>query len=110
MFQLVCVQYGVVSVEYFLDKMKPYELSIICNSLHLRTKENWEQARMMAYVTAQVNSKKRLKPTDIIKFAWEKQKETANTKPVKPLTISDVEQIKAMALQREKELKEKGII
>lgn len=67
---------------------------------------------MMAYVTAQVNSKKRLKPTDIIKFAWEKQKETANTKskPVKPLTISDVEQIKAMALQREKELKEKGII
>ena len=90
--------------------MKPYELSIICNSLHLRTKENWEQARMMAYVTAQVNSKKRLKPTDIIKFAWEKQKENTNTKPVKPLTISDVEQIKAMALQREKELKEKGII
>ncbi len=65
---------------------------------------------MMAYVTAQVNSKKRLKPTDIIKFAWEKQKETANTKLVKPLTVSDVEQIKAMALQREKELKEKGII
>lgn len=65
---------------------------------------------MMAYVTAQVNSKKRLKPTDIIKFAWEKQKENANTKQVKPLTISDVEQIKAMALQREKELKEKGII
>jgi len=90
--------------------MKPYELSIICNSLHLRTKENWEQARMMAYVTAQVNSKKRLKPTDIIKFAWEKQKENTNTKLVKPLTVSDVEQIKAMALQREKVLKEKGII
>ena len=65
---------------------------------------------MMAYVTAQVNSKKRLKPTDIIKFAWEKQKENTNTKLVKPLTVSDVEQIKAMALQREKELKEKGII
>lgn len=65
---------------------------------------------MMAYVTAQVNSKKRLKPTDIIKFAWEKQKENTNTKLVKPLTVSDVEQIKAMALQREKVLKEKGII
>ena len=90
--------------------MKPYELSIICESLHLRTKDNWEQARLIAYMVAQVNSKKRLKPTDIIKIAWEKEKtETAKTN-IQPLTINDVETIKEMALQREKELKEKGII
>lgn len=103
------VQYGIVSLEYFLDKMKPYELSIICDSLHLRTKDSWEQARMVAYMTAQVNSKKKLKPTDIIEFAWE-QKHTKHQASNKPITQEDVERIKAMALEREKLYKEKGII
>lgn len=109
MFQLVCVQYGVVSVPYFLDEMKPYELSVICESLHLRHKEEWEQARMISYVIAQSNSKKKLKPTDIIKFAWEKENSESKT-PSHTYTADEVENIKAMALQREKELKEKGII
>ena len=86
--------------------MKPYELAIICDSLHLRQKDSWEQARMLAYITAQVNSTKKLKPTDIIKFAWENVDEVA---PIsKPLTKEDVERIKAKALEREKELKAKG--
>ena len=107
--QFVCVQFGVVSVSYFLDEMKPYELSIICDSLHLRHKESWEQARMVAYITAQANSKKKLKPTDIITFAWEKVQDEAKQQR-KELTKEDVEQIKAIALEREKKLKEKGII
>lgn len=104
------VQYGIVTMEYFLDKMKPYELSIICDSLHLRTKDSWEQARMVAYMTAQVNSKKKLKPSDIIEFAWEQQKNTKHQASNKPITQEDVERIKAMALEREKLYKEKGII
>lgn len=103
---MVVVQYGIVSMEYFLDKMKPYELSIICDSLHLRTKDNWEQARLVAYIMAQVNTQKKLKPADIIKFAWETEKEV----DTKPLSIDEVERIKAMALQREKLLKAQGII
>ena len=93
-------------MDYFLDIMKPYELSIICDSLHLRTKDNWEQARLIAYVMAQVNSQKHLKPTDIIKFAWEK----ADKSNTQPMTIEDFERLKAAALEREKLLKEKGII
>lgn len=107
------MQYGIVSTEYFLDKMKPYELSIICESLHLRTKDTWEQTRMLGYIMAQVNSKKRLKPTDIIKFAWEKEQEKANKRissPSKALTLDEVNKIKQLALQREQRLKEKGII
>jgi len=61
---------------------------------------------MLAYITAQVNSTKKLKPTDIIKFAWENVDEAT---PInKPLTQEDVERIKAKALEREKELKAKG--
>jgi hypothetical protein len=89
--------------------MKPYELSIICDSLHLRQKDSWEQARLISYITAQSNSTKKLKPTDIIKFAWEQTDEKQPTVS-KPVTSDDVEQIKAMALLREKKLKEKGII
>ena len=105
---MVCVQFGVVTVEYFLDKMQPYELAIICESLHLRVKDSWEQARMIAYVTAQVNSTKKMKPTDIIAFGWEKESE--QPKQIINYTKEDFERIKAEALQREKYLKEKGII
>lgn len=104
---MVVVQFNVCSMEYFLDKMKPYELSIICEALHLRVKDSWEQSRMIAYIIAQVNSKKKLKPTDIIKFGWEKET-SKNTN--KPLELDEVEKIKAMALEREKKLKELGII
>lgn len=88
--------------------MSSYELSIICESLHLRHKESWEQSRMVSYVIAQSNSKKKLKPTDIITFGWEKPKE--ETQQPTQLTIEDVEEIKKVALERERILKEKGII
>ena len=106
---MVVIQFGVCSMEYFLDKMKPYELSIICESLHLRVKDSWEQTRMICYLIAQTNSKKKLKPNDIISFPWEKEK-TVKKAEVKQLTLEDVETIKALALEREKKLKEKGII
>lgn len=89
--------------------MKPYELSIICESLHLRHKESWEQSRMISYVVAQANSKKKLKPTDIITFGWEKETGTTKTNTTQ-LSINDVEEIKKVALMREKILREKGII
>lgn len=103
------MEYGIVTVPYFLDEMKPYELSLICESLHLRTKDSWEQARLISYMVAQVNSKKRLKPTDIIKFAWEKDIDNKKA-PSHTYTLDEAEAIKAMALKREKELREKGII
>lgn len=63
---------------------------------------------MVSYVIAQSNSKKKLKPTDIITFGWEKPKE--ETQQPTQLTIEDVEEIKKVALERERILKEKGII
>lgn len=110
MFKLVCVQFGIVTAEYFLDRMKPYELGIICESLHLRVKESWEQTRMISYLIAQTNSKKRLKPSDLMRFQWEQTDDVKQPTPSKPLTIEDVERIKAQAIEREKSLRKKGII
>ena len=93
-------------MQYFLDVMKPYELAIICDSLHLRTKDSWEQSRLIAYIIAQTNSKKTIKPTDIIKFGWENEKTTKSD----GVTLEQFEAIKKAALEREKILKQQGII
>ena len=90
--------------------MKPYELSIICDSLHLRHKDSWEQARLIAYVTAQANSTKKLKPSNMIKFGWEQTEDKQDSTQSNSITLEEFERIKAMALQREQKLKDKGII
>lgn len=109
---MVVVQHGVVSSEYFLDKMKPYELDIICDGLHLRNKDSWEQTRMLCYVMAQVNSKKKLKVTDLMTFPWEKGFKKVEKKEVTHIEnpVKEYEMLKQFAQQRESELKRKGII
>lgn len=52
--------------------MQFYEVDSLLDSYYLKHKDAWEQARMIAYITAQVNSKDRLNPEDIMKFHWEK--------------------------------------
>lgn len=76
----------------------------------MRQKDSWEQARLIAYVIAQSNSTKRLKPSDIIKFGWEQTDDKQTTNQSNTITLEEFERIKAMALQREKVLKDKGII
>lgn len=51
--------------------MQMYELEPLISNIHRRNKESWEQARLLAYITAQVNSTKKLKPSDIITFSWD---------------------------------------
>lgn len=65
---------------------------------------------MISYVTAQVNSKKRLRPNDLITFAWESTDQQQAQQQEPTLTMEDVERIKTAAKEREKLLKEKGII
>ena len=43
-----------------------------------KNKTEWEQTRFLAYVAAQVNSTKKLKPTDILKFDWDEKKVSDN--------------------------------
>lgn len=59
--------------EYVMDKMQFYEIAAVMKYSYLKNKDSWEQTRMIAYVTAQVNSTKPLEMTDLIKFEWEKQ-------------------------------------
>lgn len=63
-----------LSPRYVLDDMQFYEIDSLLDSYYLKHKDSWEQARLIAYMTAQVNSKNTISPEDIIKFHWEKDK------------------------------------
>jgi hypothetical protein len=58
--------------KYVLDEMQFYEVDSLLDSYYLKHKDSWEQARLIAYMTARVNSKGDLSPDDIMKFHWEK--------------------------------------
>ena len=54
-----------------LDEIENYEINALMKYNYLNSKENWEQTRLVAYLIAQVNSKKHLELSDIINFKWD---------------------------------------
>ena len=70
-----------------------YELQPLINNIHKKTKESWEQTRLLAYITAQVNSTKKLKPIDIISFSWDEATSDTN------ISNEDVQRLKEKAKQ-----------
>lgn len=78
---------------YVLDEMDWYEVNSLLKYRYYVVKEQWEQTRLITYMTAQVNSSKHLKVTDIITFPWEEEEKEENTR----ITDDDVKRLKAMA-------------
>ncbi len=78
-----------------MDKMEMYEVKAVMEYEYYAHKDDWEQARLIAYMTAQVNSTKQLKITDILKFYWEKENEAADTS----ISNADVERLRKKAQQ-----------
>ena len=79
--------------DYVLDRMEWYEIESVINYQHYANKENWEQARLIAYIIAQVNSKKRLKIEDIIKFPWDSEFKEEN----QTISKEDIERLNKLA-------------
>lgn len=78
---------------YVLDKMEMYELNAAMKYSYHCVKDEWEQARLIAYVVAQTQSTKRIKMEDIMKFPWEEEQDEHDTK----VTKEQVEMLKAQA-------------
>lgn len=62
-----------IAPDYVLDKMTMYEAKALLKYQYYKDKENWEQTRLLGYITAQVNSTKKIKINDILKFEWDEQ-------------------------------------
>lgn len=86
--------------DYVLDEMQTYEIKAVLANSHVRTRDSWEQARMVAYVVAQCNSTKSLKPTDIIKFSWDGEAS-------REIDLKKIEELRKMALAMEKQINER---
>ena len=71
-----------------------YELEPLISNIHKKNKESWEQTRLLAYITAQVYSKKKLLPTDIISFSWDEDSAGVTT-----ISNEDVQRLKEKAKQ-----------
>lgn len=69
---MLCLAYKIISVEYFMDSMQEYEIYDIYNGIQYSNMYSWEQTRWIAYAICQVNSKKKLKLTDIMKLPIDK--------------------------------------
>lgn len=72
-----------------------YEIRAVMNYEYLAHKDSWEQARLVAYLVAQSNSSKHIKPTDIANFYWEKEAGSDNT----AISDKDVSRLKERAKQ-----------
>lgn len=82
-----------LSPSYVLDEMEFYEIRALLKYEHYSHRDEWEQARLIAYMVAQVNSKKKLTFQDITKFYWEDQQEEQDTS----ITKEDIERLKQRA-------------
>lgn len=56
---------------YVLDRIQTYEIEALIENIWMKSKESWEQARLQAYLTAQVNSTKKIDMTEFMTFPWE---------------------------------------
>lgn len=50
----------------------------MADSLKDAEREEWERTRYLAYVTAQVQNTKKLKPTDVLKLDWDNESKGGN--------------------------------
>lgn len=73
-----------------------YEVRAVMKYQYFAYKDSWEQARLQAYVTAQCNSTKKLKPSDIMQFYWDKSEEDDTY-----ISNEDVERLRDKAKQYE---------
>ena len=79
--------------------MQEYEVQDIISNLEYYERPEWERTRFQSYCNIQKSSSKKLKPTDLITFPWEKEHD--NTEQIngnsEPLTQSDIERLRQQA-------------
>ena len=98
---LLCLEYKVCSISYFMDDMKFYELSPILKNLNVSVKNDWEIARQISYIIAQTQSTKKIKPSDIMLFPWDEGYKNRPKKDVKITTEIRDRMIREMEANKE---------
>ncbi|MDD6209115.1 MAG: hypothetical protein PUB21_00745 [Bacteroidales bacterium] len=86
---------GGIPPSYFLDEMTELEVSAVLDGLERQRREEWERTRRICYTIVQVNSRKPLSPTDIMRFSWDKGQNIAE----RAMEEADIERLRRMAAE-----------
>lgn len=78
--------------EYVLDKMDMVEARVAIKYSYYAHKDEWESQRLVAFLIAQTNSRKKLKLEDIIKLPWD-----ANQNEIKEYSLEERQKLEARA-------------
>ena len=89
-------------MEYFMSDLQDFEVELLYENLKYADRPSWEQTRLLAFILAQVNSKKRLEMTDIMSFPWEENYEEKNIE----MSNEDRDKLRAKAAMFEKILQQ----
>ena len=103
LFNLLCFQFKVISVEYFMDVCTEWEIEDILDYLPYTDRAIREGARLSAFITAKANFKNIKKLTDIQEFIWEKsEEEQEEEEKIIEISNEDIKRLKEKAKQWEK--------
>lgn len=89
-------------MEYFMSALQNFEVELLYENLKYADRPSWEQTRLLAFILAQVNSKKRLEMTDIMSFSWDEHYEEKNIE----MSNEDRDKLRAKAAMFEKILQQ----
>lgn len=70
--KILCFEYKVVSVQYFMDDMRVTELDTIIDNVKFCDRSAWDTARIICLISAQKASKKKLRLRDLFELPWDK--------------------------------------
>lgn len=82
-----------------MDSLQEYEIEPIVQNIPFIEKGDWERTRFLAYCNIQKSSSKKLKPTDLISFPWEKEESSTDqiNSNSEPLTKENIQRLKEQA-------------
>ena len=78
-----------------MDQMQDYEVNDIIENLPYLERNNWERSRFEAYVHCQTQTKKHIKPADLLKFPWENEREKGDVE----ISNYDIQRLRSKAEQ-----------
>lgn len=87
-----------------MDEMQEWELFDIYNMIDYSNLYQWEQTRWIVYAICQVNSKKKLKQSEIFKLPSDIDYKKETTPLTKEITNEEIAQLKAMSKEVSKYL------
>lgn len=76
-----------------MDSMQEWEIQELYKVLEYSSSEQWEMTRWLLYAIVQVNSKKKIKIEDILKFPWDKGY-SEQIKLTKEISSNEIERLR----------------